>query len=135
LNKLAHGPQVEGCPDSLVEFSEIKARGTGARFGGNEMSERAQPIIDITIEASGEGDVEKTAEGDQENPQNENVPEGEFKTQTSENHLFPFHHITNPPDRMDQLGVKILVDLLPEIIDVNINHVRIRVEVVVPDMF
>jgi hypothetical protein len=80
LNKLAHGPQVEGCPYGLVEFPETKGGRRATGFGGNEVGERPQSIIDIPIEAFGEGDVKKAAERDQENPQNENVPEGEFKT-------------------------------------------------------
>src|SRR4051794_850639 len=44
-------------------------------------------------------------------------------------------HVTLPAARVDQLGRKLLVDLVAEVSDVNVNHVARNLVVLVVDVF
>jgi hypothetical protein len=56
-------------------------------FGSDQFSQCPQLIVDITIETLGDGDVKKTAERDEKHPEDQDVPERQLETETSEMHL------------------------------------------------
>jgi hypothetical protein len=47
--------------------------------------------------------------------------------------LFP-QLIANVPNRVNEFAFKILIDFLPQVVDVNIHHIRHGVEGKIPDM-
>ena len=49
--------------------------------------------------------------------------------------VFPAEHVTLAPTRQDQRRIEILVDLGPQVADVNVNHIRCVFVVFVVQMF
>ena len=77
----------------------------------------------------------KLLKGNQENAKDKNVPQGQLEPEATEMHLLLLHHVSNPPNRVNQSAFKVLVDLLTEIIDIDVNHIGHGIEMVIPDMF